>query len=143
MSVCACAHVHCTPEHLCGGQRTDFCPFCPSTVWLPGLELRSSDLTASAFTRPAISPALLPSLKTKGQLSPVCLAGRKVLEGLELPRYILLPWPVVISVRQRARFTAASAYTQQREPDGADEGLGASCSRVPVLRPCHLPSLTL
>lgn len=56
-----CSHVRtvCVPKLICGGQRAP-------TMWIPGFELRSSGLAASAFTHFTISPALSPSLRPLG-----------------------------------------------------------------------------
>lgn len=52
-------NVHCLLWHESREQRTTWksC-FCPSTIWNPGIELRSLDISASAFSRWAILLAL-------------------------------------------------------------------------------------
>lgn len=70
MYVYVCVHVHeCVPwETSRGGQRTAFRnQVSPSTVWVPGTELRLLELVASTFIHYIIS-----------------LAGNKILKHLQI-----------------------------------------------------------
>ena len=60
-----CTHTHtqaCTlvPDRACLSQRTCRSSFSPSTLWIPGIELRSLGFAASPFTRCLTLQALVP-----------------------------------------------------------------------------------
>lgn len=68
--VCLCGYCHDTSIRTCWGQRTTFRSCCsPSTIWFPGIELRSSGLATIAFTLRALLPVPKPFWCTFGCLN--------------------------------------------------------------------------
>lgn len=83
--VCACI------RGTCGGQRTTYgSQLSPSTLCVLGMDRGTSGLTASAFTRQAISPA--PSYFWRGNLTQILMLAKQTLY-----QRTFLPPPVVNS----------------------------------------------
>lgn len=57
MCVCACVHVHVQDAHVGFRGTNSRSWFCPSTMWVPGVDLRWSGLVANTYICWAISVA--------------------------------------------------------------------------------------